>query len=332
MANGNANNTLDRMARESTLWGAWARVAAGSAMAGADGINVETFGRQLGVRLDRLAEQLRSRTYEPQPLRHMTITRGEKRRRLGLPTVRDRIAQRTFLDVCGKRLEASTAEVSFAYRRGRSWLDALAQAERCRDAGLRTVLRADIAEFFREIDHDLLRVTLSETIADPEAAALALAWASAPVLTEHGVVNRDRGVPEGAPVSPALANLYLRGFDNAVHGRRGHLVRYADDLAVFCPDEDAALAAAVDVDTALTGLRLRTNPGKTYVSTFDTGFSFLGWVFFRDGGWAESPNEGWTHPMSVGRSASGHRQPSGERPGGPKRFGGGSADTHDQSR
>ncbi|WP_131787813.1 reverse transcriptase domain-containing protein [Protofrankia symbiont of Coriaria ruscifolia] len=322
MAN-STNSTLDRMARESTLWGSWARVAAGSAMAGADGIGVETFGRQLGVRLDHLAEQLRTRTYEPQPLRLMTITRGGKRRRLGLPTVRDRVTQRAFLEVCGKRLDASSAEVSFAYRRGRSWLDALAQAERCRDAGLRTVLRADIAEFFREIDHELLADALNQTITDPEAAALARAWASAPLLTEYGVVDRDRGVPEGAPVSPALANLYLRGFDKAVHGRRGHLVRYADDLAVFCPDEDAALAAAADVDAALTSLRLRTNPGKTYVSTFDTGFSFLGWVFFRDGGWAESPNEGWTHPMSVGRNASGHRLASGGRPNGPARFGGG---------
>jgi hypothetical protein len=88
---------LERMARTQTLWAAWARVAAGSGMPGADGITVQDFAARLGPRLDRLAEQLAARQYEPQPLRLAAIHRGGRRRRLGLPTVRDRIGGGVFL-------------------------------------------------------------------------------------------------------------------------------------------------------------------------------------------------------------------------------------------
>ncbi|MBL7487476.1 hypothetical protein I6A60_06025 [Frankia sp. AgB1.9] len=133
------------MAEPEVLWAAWARVAAGSGMPGADGLSVADFARDLGPRLDRLADQLAEGRYEPQPLRQATITRGGRRRPLGLPTVRDRVAQRAFLDVCHDELDADVVEVSFAYRRGRSWLDALAAAERHRDEGRRVVPRTDIA-------------------------------------------------------------------------------------------------------------------------------------------------------------------------------------------
>lgn len=275
---------LDAMARESVVWSAWARVAGGSGMAGVDGVTVESFGRTLERRLDELTALLRTRTYIPQPLRPLTLKRGGKERSLGLPTVRDRVAQRAFLEVCGKRIDAQAAEVSFAYRRGRSWLDALARAEHCRDAGLRTVLRVDILDFFASVDHDLLVTELAVVLGDTEAAELARSWMAAPALTGNGLLHHDRGLPEGAPVSPALANAYLRSFDAAVHGRHGELVRYADDIAVFCPEQDGALAAQHDVELALARLRLRPNPGKTYVSSFDGGFGFLGWVFFRSTG------------------------------------------------
>jgi retron-type reverse transcriptase len=193
---------LAAMARPAVLWAAWARVAAGSGMPGADGLSVADFARQLGPRLDRLADQLTAGAYEPQPLRLATIHRGGRRRALGLPTVRDRIGQRAFLDVCHDQLDAASVEVSFAYRRGRSWLDALAEAERCRDAGLTTVLRTDVADYFARIRHDLLLASLPPVLAG-DATNLISGWITAPVLTEYGIVPRSQGIPEGAPLSPA---------------------------------------------------------------------------------------------------------------------------------
>ncbi|WP_322762685.1 reverse transcriptase domain-containing protein [Frankia sp. Cr2] len=295
-----SQDVLAAMGRPAVLWAAWARVAAGSGMPGADGLSVADFARQLGIRLDRLADQLTAGAYEPQPLRLATINRGGRRRALGLPTVRDRIAQRAFLEVCHDQLDAASVEVSFAYRRGRSWLDALAEAERCRDTGRTTVLRTDVADYFACIRHDLLLAALPPGLAG-EAATLIDRWIAAPLLTEHGIIPRSKGIPEGAPLSPALANLHLRAFDTHVHHNPGNLVRYADDIAVFCVDVDGAIAAAHIVGRALADLDLEMNTTKTYISSFDRGFSFLGWVFYRDGGWEAEPTAGWTHPMSVGR-------------------------------
>ncbi|MER7546243.1 reverse transcriptase domain-containing protein [Spirillospora sp. NPDC127506] len=88
-----------------------------------------------------------------------------------------------------------------------------------------------------------------------------------------------RGLPEGAPISPALAELFLADFDREVDGRSGRPVRYADDLTVLCQGPDEAMAALTDVDRALTARGLRINPDKTYIANFDFGFTLLGWRF-----------------------------------------------------
>lgn len=287
-------------------------------MAGVDGVTTERFGRDLVTALSRVSDALRSRTYEPQPLLRLTIReRIGKERRLGVPTVRDRVVQRAFLSVLGGRLRAASTDASFAYRRGRSWLDALRRAEECRDAGLRWVYRADIEAFFETIDHRLLAGRVARLCRDDEAERIVMDWATAPVVTPDGIEWPAAGVPQGAPISPALANHFLSPFDEAVDGRRGRLVRFADDLAVFCADVDTAECARADVESALAALRLRPNPSKSYVSSFDRGFSFLGWVFFGEDGFEEEPGDGWTHPMTVGRrrGRSGGRADFGDRDG-----------------
>ena len=231
---------------------------------------------------------------------------GTKPRRLGLPTVRDRVAQRAVLHVFRRALDADAAEVSFAYRKGRSWLDALNQGGAYRDSGRRVVARSDVRNFFDTIDHDLLREVVTRVLGDVAVVELLLGWASAPRMTGNTLRQRVVGIPQGAPISPALANLYLRGFDVEVHGRYGQLVRYADDIAVFCRDETDAFVAQAHVSTVLTRQRLETNAAKTYVSSFDRGFSMLGWVFFGEGGWPEETHPHWRHPLDR-RPAGGHR-------------------------
>lgn len=299
---------MSGIVNDRTLWAAWSRVAAGSGMPGVDGVTPERYAARVGENLASLASLLRSGEYRPQPLRHLAVTRGHKRRDLAVPTVRDRVAQRAYLEVSRRQLDSAAAEASFAYRRGRSWLDALRKVERCRDQGLRWVFRGDIHRFFDEIDHAELRRSLASLLKEPAAVDLAMAWVSAPVLGDNGMVERRAGVPQGAPISAALANHFLTPLDNAIDGNAGQLVRYADDLCICCADEDAAANASWLVDCALGRLGLRLSPEKSYVSSFDRGFSFLGWVFFRHDGWEEDPSGHWTHPMAVGRG-----RPSGKR-------------------
>lgn len=268
-------------------------------MPGADGVSVTTFAHGLGPRLRRLSRLIASDQYRPQPLRPVIASRGGKQRERGIPTVCDRIVQRAFLSVTQRTLRGRAADVSFAYHRGRSWLDALACAARCRDDGLRWVFRTDITDFFAAVDHGLLHRVVSDVFGDPRVARIVIDWARAPVLTASGVARRPRGLPEGAPISPALANLFLRGFDEQVHGRHGRLVRFADDLALFCSDLDTAVAGAKDVSSRLESLGLALNPGKTYISSFDAGFTMLGWRFRGEHGEPVRTTPGWTHPLTA---------------------------------
>ncbi|MCO1575117.1 reverse transcriptase domain-containing protein [Crossiella sp. SN42] len=118
-------------------------------------------------------------------------------------------------------------------------------------------------------------------------------WIAAPMVTEAGPRRARLGIAEGAPISPALANLFLADFDQAVDRRHGRLVRYADDLALFCRDLDTAVAGAEHLLLELAAPGLRPNPDKTYLSSFDTGFRLLGWEF----------SGGQEYPPSVPRGA-----------------------------
>jgi RNA-directed DNA polymerase len=183
-------------------------------------------------------------------------------------------------------------------------VDALARAGRYRTHGLRWVFRTDIADFFASVEHDLLRRAVRTQVTDSAVAALVDGWVRAPALTQEGLRVRPRGLPEGAPLSPALANLYLRRFDGEVDGRHGRLVRYADDIGLFCRDLDTAAAGAEHVGAELALLCLRLNPDKTYLTTFDAGFRMLGWVFRGEQGWPEQQQAGWTHPLVARQAAS----------------------------
>ncbi|MGH3911659.1 MAG: reverse transcriptase domain-containing protein [Pseudonocardiaceae bacterium] len=178
-------------------------------------------------------------------------------------------------------------------------MDALARAGRYRAQGLHWVFRTDIADFFDSVEHDLLRAMVSTQVTDPAVVKLVDAWVQAPALTPDGLRTRTRGLPEGAPLSPVLANLYLRRFDDQVDGRHGRLVRYADDLALFCRDLTTAAAGAEHIADELALLRLRLNPDKTYIATFEAGFQMLGWVFQGEQGWPEQQRRGWTHPLAA---------------------------------
>jgi retron-type reverse transcriptase len=212
---------VNEIARPAALWAAWARVAAGSGMPGADGVSVTGFARRLGPRLTALSEQLRSGEYRAQPLRLVTGSRGGRPRERGVPTVADRVVQRAFLRVCEPRLVSRTDVTSFAYQRGRSWVDALRQARVHGDSGLRWVFRTDIADFFASVDHRLLLDRVASELTDPDVVALVRDWVRAPVLTDTGVRDRRAGIPEGSLCAAAHKPPYEQRRVMCSAGRHG---------------------------------------------------------------------------------------------------------------
>jgi retron-type reverse transcriptase len=288
-----------RLHRRSALYSAWGRVVRGTQMPGADGIGLRRFERDLDDHIDRLRSALADRTYRPGPLRTFERESRTQVRLFAVPTVRDRIAQRAALDVLAGRLGRAEHADSFAYRKGSGWLDALRRVGSHRDHGLRWVYRFDVERFFESIPHAELRNALEATLVSPPVVELLMAWVAAPVVTCDGLAQPSAGVPMGTPIAAALANHFLTPLDKGLDGPESKVVRYADDVVVACADHETAIRAQVRAEGLLADLGLRANPSKSYLSTFERGFGFLGWVFHGNGGWPEDPRD-WPHAMSAG--------------------------------
>jgi RNA-directed DNA polymerase len=273
---------FDRIHRGDVLWEAWERVRANRGAAGVDRITVaavQDYG--VGRMLDELSRDLRVGVYRPAPVRRVEVPKPDGRKRpLGIPTVRDRVAQQAAKLVLEPIFEADFLPCSFGFRPKRSATDALGKIRVAFPGGQRFVFEADISDFFGTIDHDRLIGLVEERVCDRRVLGLLRAWLRAGVLDQGVVSETVAGTPQGGVISPLLANIYLHAFDRAwaVHGV-GTLVRYADDFVVLCASADQAEHAAGRAAVLLGGLGLRLHPDKTRVVDLREGregFDFLG--------------------------------------------------------
>ena len=261
----------------------FARVEASRGMAGVDNVTIGAYRRNLEVNIALLGEELHSGRYVPLPLLLLLVAKADGSPRvLSVPAVRDRVAQAAVMNLIEPIFEAHFEDVSFAYRRGRSVKAAALRIRELRDQGYRFVVKADLDAYFNTIDHDVLFAKVTAIIRDPEIFNLLKLWVQAEVYDGEQVFVMDKGIPQGAVISPLLANLFLDELDETLLVRGYKLVRYADDFVILTKTRPEAEAALELTEEVLTRLHLALDNPDTVITDFDKGFKFLGLFFLKD--------------------------------------------------
>jgi RNA-directed DNA polymerase len=273
---------MDKVYSEGNLLAAADQVTANEGASGVDHITTEEFGRDLNTNLKKLAEQLRHGTYVPHDIRRVWIPKPgtDARRPLGIPTVRDRVAQAALLHTIEPIFEREFSEHSYGFRPGLGCKDALREVDALLKDGYHFVVDADLKSYFDTIPHEPLMARLRERIADGRVLALTESFLKAGILSELGREESWMGAPQGAVVSPLLSNIYLNPLDHLMARAGMRMVRYADDFVILCRSREEAEGALRLVQdwTASAGLSL--HPTKTRLVDVRAGeFTFLGYSF-----------------------------------------------------
>ena len=259
---------------------AWYKVADNQGCAGIDGETLEDFAQNQELNLVQLRDSVANSTYTPQPLQQVLIPKNSgKFRELRIPTVRDRIVQQALLNVLYPVTEEIFSEASFAYRPNRHYLDAVKKVAYWRDSGYLWVLDGDIVEFFASLDQQYLLAEVRKIVDNSGILCLVKAWISVGTATDKGLIYPEKGVPQGAVISPMLANIYLHKFDEYFAQTELKLVRYADDFLLLSKTQDGIMLAYAQVVQLLNFLGLKLHEEKSRITHFDKGFKFLGHGF-----------------------------------------------------
>jgi RNA-directed DNA polymerase len=276
---------FDKVYTAANLRAAYRKVAANKGAPGVDHVTTERFGQRLDSEIATLHEDLRAGRYRPSAIRRVEIPKpgrpGEVRP-LGIPTVRDRVVQTALRNVLEPIFEAGFAEHSYGFRPGRSAKDALRRVEALIGEGLVHVVDADIKGYFDAIPHAKLLDRVREKVTDGAVLALLDAYLTQKIMTDAKEWTPTGGTPQGAVISPLLANAYLDPLDHRI-ARRFEMVRYADDFVILCRTREDALDALAEVKEWMAEAGLLLHPDKTRLvdlSARET-FDFLGYTLGR---------------------------------------------------
>lgn len=280
---------IDKVYASRTLAAAWRQVHARDGAGGVDRQTVEQFATHADTHLQHLSAALRTGTYGPQPVRRCWIEKlgSAEKRPLGIPTVKDRVVQTALRLVLEPIFEREFLPASYGFRPQRGCKDALRAVQRLLDGGATWVVDADIKSYFDTIPHAPLMTEVRARIADGRVLELVEAYLTQGVLDGLEQWTPEAGTPQGAVISPLLANVYLHPVDQALAAAGYQVVRYADDLVILGASEDEAQRALSLLRTLLETRGLRLHPEKTRVvdATQPGGFDFLGYHFEQGKRW-----------------------------------------------
>jgi RNA-directed DNA polymerase len=274
----------DKVCRPSTLYGAWRRVKANKGSAGSDHQSIRSFERNLVRNLNSIERELCRYKYRPHKILRKYVKKlGSKEQRpLGIPTVRDRVVQTALKIVIEPIFERDFVPNSYGFRPEYGCMDAVQEVDRLLEAGYTYVVDVDLRKYFDSIPHERLMEDVRRYIGDGSVLGLIEAFLQQEILDGAATWTPEEGTPQGAVISPMLANLYMHSIDIAVAAAGFYMLRYADDSVIMCRSmEEAQRALALMAElTAAKGLVL--HPEKTRVVDAmerGVGFDFLGYHF-----------------------------------------------------
>ena len=274
---------MDKVVRPTTLGAAWRKVARNHGAAGVDGQSIERFAAQAERYLQELQHSLEDGSYRPHPVKRVEIPKGDGRTRpLGIPTVKDRIVQTALKMVIEPIFETQFRPGSYGFRPGRSCKDALREVDRLLKEGFAWVVDADLQSYFDGIPHNRLMTLVAASISDGPVLSLLEGFLQQDIMKDMARWRPTTGTPQGAVISPLLANLYLHPLDLLMEQSGLRMVRYADDFVILCRTEADAVAALRQVEAWVAANGLTLHPDKTRVGDSrqsGQGFDFLGYRF-----------------------------------------------------
>jgi RNA-directed DNA polymerase len=282
---GKWHTLMDKVFNELNLFCSARKVVGKKGAAGADRQTVDDFEENERQELQRLREQLRNGTYVPSAVKRTWIPKpgSTEKRPLGIPTVRDRVVQTAVVHVIEPILDATFHERSFGFRHGRGCHDALRCVEGLLEAGYVYVVDADLKGYFDTIPKDRLLAIVQERISDRRVLGLVKLFLDQGIIEELRTWIPEAGVPQGAVLSPVLANAYLNPLDHLLSESGFQMVRYADDFVILCRAQTEAEAALAVVRTWVQATGLTLHPDKTHiVDSREKSFPFLGYSFRRE--------------------------------------------------
>jgi len=278
------SDLMERISEHGNLNRAYKRVKANKGAAGIDGMTVEELYDWLKEHKEELIASLLDGSYEPQPVLGKEIDKpGGGKRRLGIPTVVDRLVQQAILQELEGIVDPTFSESSYGFRRGRNAHQAVKQAAEYVAEGRVIVVDIDLEKFFDRVNHDILMARLARWVSDKRLLRIVRRFLEAGMMWDGVCIERYEGTPQGGPLSPLLANLLLDDLDKELE-RRGHcFCRYADDCNIYVRTQEAGERVIASVTRFLEeGLRLRVNGEKSAVA-FVEERQFLGYRLLRDG-------------------------------------------------
>lgn len=279
---------IDKVYGKQSLEAAWRKVRRRKGAAGVDGQSIQKFERRLGKELEQLHQELKEERYRPKAVRRHWIDKaGGKKRPLGIPTVRDRVVQTSLRQVLEPIFEEKFSRHSYGFRPQRSCKDALREVDRRLGQGYHWVVDADIEKYFDCIDPEILIQEVEKDVSDGRVLKMIRQYLEQEVLDGMKSWKPEKGTPQGAVISPLLANIYLHPVDEEMERVRKVMIRYADDAVILCRTERQARQALKKLQKELEQRGLRLNLEKTRIvdARQKGGFEFLGYHFERGRKW-----------------------------------------------